>query len=112
MLTKTILNLQKTIKIGVRRSDLFTVSLAGPDPAFLQNFVNTLVSQYVESNISLKRDEAYGANRFLEEQLQSFKQKLEKAEDAISILGVVVCVQFRLRAQGGRQPGGLGQRWE
>ncbi|RLB68892.1 MAG: hypothetical protein DRH07_11825 [Deltaproteobacteria bacterium] len=79
-----IARLQKTIKIGVRGSDLFTVTLEGPDPAFVQNFVNTLVGQYVESNISLQRDEAYGANRFLEEQLQSFKQKLEKSEDAIT----------------------------
>ena len=79
-----IASLQKKIKIGVRGSDLFTVTLDGPDPVFVQKFVNTLVGQYVESNISLKRDEAYGANRFLEEQLQSFKQKLEKTEDAIT----------------------------
>ena len=79
-----IASLQKIIKISVRGNDLFTVTLAGPDPAFVQNFVNALVGQYVESNISLKRDEAYGANRFLEEQLQSFKQKLEKSDDAIT----------------------------
>ena len=79
-----IASLQKKIKIGVRGSDLFTVTLDGPDPVFVQKFVNTLVGQYMESNISLKRDEAYGANRFLEEQIQSFKQKLEKTEDAIT----------------------------
>ena len=75
--------LQEQIKINIRGKDLFIVSLIGGDPAFVQNFVNTLVGKYVEENISLKRDEAYGANRFLAEQINIFKKKLEKSEDAI-----------------------------
>lgn len=79
-----ISNLRKKIKINVSRGkDLFTVSLVAGDPLFAQNFVNTLVSKYVEESISAKRDESYGANRFLVEQLETFKNKLDQAETAI-----------------------------
>lgn len=66
-----------------RRMDRFTVSIVDEDPRFAQKFINTLVGLYVEENISAKRDETYGANRFLQEQIEIFKQKLEKAEDKI-----------------------------
>ena len=78
-----IANLQEQIKIRIRGEELFIVSLEGVDPAFVQNFVNTLVNKYVEENIASKRDEAYGANRFFEEQISSFKAKLEEADDKI-----------------------------
>ena len=78
-----ISNLRQETKISVRGSDLFTVSLIGKDPGFIQKYVNTLVGKYVEENTSSQREEAYGANRFLSEQIDAFKEKLEKAEDAI-----------------------------
>ncbi len=78
-----IAGLQNKIRIRVRGQDLFIVSLEGNDPGFIQNFVNTLINKYIEENIASKRDEAYGANRFLEEQISSFKAKLEEADDKI-----------------------------
>ena len=75
--------LKERTQIRVRGNDLFTVSLTGQDPAFIPKYINTLVGTYVEENISSKREEAYGANRFLEEQIDLFKGKLEKAEDDI-----------------------------
>lgn len=66
-----------------RRMDRFTVSIVDQDPRFAQTFINTLVGLYVEENISSKRDETYGANRFLQEQIEVFKGKLEKSEDKI-----------------------------
>lgn len=66
-----------------RRMDRFTVSIVDQDPRFAQKFINTLVGLYVEENISAKRDETYGANRFLQEQIEIFKTKLEASEDKI-----------------------------
>jgi len=81
---KYISDLMDRIKINVtRRMDRFTLSFVDKDPVFAQNFVNTLVGKYVEENISAKRDETYGANRFLKEQIETFKRKLEAAEDKI-----------------------------
>lgn len=79
-----IAGLQERVKISIRGKDLFIVSLIDGDQKFVQNFVNTLVSKYVEDNISSTREEAYGANRFLDEQIQAFKAKLEQADDAIT----------------------------
>ena len=78
-----ISNLIKRINLRIRGKELFTLSLVDRNPAFAQKFVNTLVGKYVEENISAKRDETYGANRFLGEQIEIFKQKLEAAEDKI-----------------------------
>lgn len=78
-----ILELTNRTNIRIRGQELFTVSLVDKDPAFAQSFVNTLVKKYVEENISSKRDETYGANRFLQEQIDLFKRKLDEAENAI-----------------------------
>ncbi len=75
--------LKERIGLRIKGEDLFIVSLVDIDPAFAQKFINTLVGKYVEENISAKRDETYGANRFLREQIEIFKGKLEKSEDAI-----------------------------
>ncbi len=75
--------LKKRTGISVRGQELFTVSLIDSDPAFAQTYVNTLVGKYVEENTSSKREETYGANRFLKEQIELFKNKLDVAEDTI-----------------------------
>ncbi len=81
---KYISNLRKRTLINLReKQGFFTISLIGNDPEFVQNYINTLVGKYVEENISSKRDETYGANRFLQEQIDLFKTKLDKSEDAI-----------------------------
>jgi polysaccharide chain length determinant protein (PEP-CTERM system associated) len=78
-----ITNLRERIMITVKGEELFIVSLIDSDPKFAQEFINTLVSKYVEENVSAKREESYGANRFLVEQLDTFKAKLDQAETAI-----------------------------
>ena len=71
------------IHLRIRGQELFIVTLVDKDPLFAQKFVNTLVGKYVEDNISSKREETYGANRFLGEQIETFKSKLEISEDKI-----------------------------
>ena len=81
---KYVSDLADRAKINVtKRMDRFTLSIVDGDPHFAQNFINTLVGLYVEENLSVKRDETYGANRFLQDQIDIFKQKLEAAEDKI-----------------------------
>lgn len=83
-----ISGLQRRTSINVQgRGDLFRLSLTDSNPVFARDFINTLVGTYVEENISAKREETYGASRFLDEQLALFKVRLDRAEDAI--------IQFR-----------------
>ena len=76
-------NLIKRTDVQVNRDELFIVSFTDSNPVFAQEYVNTLVKLYVEENLGGKRDETYGANRFLDEQLVHFKRKLDEAETAI-----------------------------
>ncbi len=73
--------------LRVRGQELFMVSIKDKSPRFARDYINTLVGKYVEENISAKREETYGANRFLAEQIEVFKGRLEAAEDKI--------IQFR-----------------
>lgn len=79
-----ISSLKERTIISVRGNDLFTVSLIGDDPNFIQKYINTLVGIYVKENISGNREEAYGVNRFLSEQIEAFKLKVDNAEDSIN----------------------------
>ncbi|KAF0221856.1 MAG: lipopolysaccharide biosynthesis [Geobacteraceae bacterium] len=74
---------QHNTQISIKGNDLFIVTYRDKDPRVAMNYVNTLVRKYVEENISGKREESYGANRFLTEQLNVFKEKLGKSENDI-----------------------------
>ena len=82
-LEEKITDYQNRTQINIKGSDLFIVSIQDPDPKLARDYINTLVRRYVEENISAKREETYGAGRFLTEQLSGLKEKLDKAEDAI-----------------------------
>ncbi len=64
-------------------NDLFTVAYRNASPRLARDYVNTLVRRYVEENLSEKREETYGANRFLAEQIKYFKEKLDNADAEI-----------------------------
>ncbi|RMG68023.1 MAG: chain-length determining protein, partial [Nitrospirae bacterium] len=80
---KLIEHLQEKTTIRARKEDMFEISYRNKDPKLAMDYVNTLVSTYIEENLSAKRDEAYGANRFLKEQIKFFKEKIDLAERKI-----------------------------
>ncbi|MDY0269706.1 XrtA system polysaccharide chain length determinant [Trichloromonas sp.] len=75
---------QETTEINLKGSDLFFVSFIDSDPQFAQIYINTLVNTYVEENLAAKREESFGANRFLSEQVAFYKKKLDDIEDEIN----------------------------
>jgi succinoglycan biosynthesis transport protein ExoP len=79
-LEEMITDYQKNTTINMSGNDLFTVSMIGPNPTIVTNYVNTLIRKYIEENLSAKREESYGAGRFLKEQLASLKEKIDKAD--------------------------------
>lgn len=82
-LESLVKDLQERTKVTMKDMDLFVVSFKDPDPKFASDYVNTLVRMYIEENISSKREEAYGANRFLSEQISFFKSKLDQVESEV-----------------------------
>ena len=76
---------QKKMEVKTREKEgLFVIAFRHDNPKFARDFVNTLIRRYIEENMASKREDAYGANTFLTEQIGSFKQNLEKSEDKIS----------------------------
>ncbi len=74
---------QDRTQISLRGNDLFFVSIVDSKPEFAKDFINALVNTYVEENLAAKREESFGANRFLSEQVAFYKKKLDEIEDKI-----------------------------
>ncbi|NOZ26222.1 MAG: chain length-determining protein [Nitrospirae bacterium] len=82
-LEEMIYDFQRRTSVKVKKSNLFIISFQDKDPRLARDYVNSLVRTYVNENITAKREEAYGASRFLKEQVAFFKEKLDRAEEAI-----------------------------
>ncbi|MBI5468414.1 MAG: chain length-determining protein [Deltaproteobacteria bacterium] len=78
-----ITDFQARTTINVRGNDMFIVSFTDTNPKLAMDYINSLVRNYVEENISAKREESYGANSFLKEQVALLKDKVNKGDDEI-----------------------------
>lgn len=78
-------DLTKRIMISYQeKQGVFRITLRDSDPAFASDFVNTLTRKYIDTNTSSKREESFEANKFLAEQIDSFKRRIDAADDAIN----------------------------
>ena len=77
---EVVKKLQRDTTVRVKDKNLFTISFTDSNPRTARDFVNALVRLYIEENTSSKRGESYDATKFLSEQIDTFKTKLEKAE--------------------------------
>jgi len=81
-LEKLIKSLQENTQIKIKdKEGLFIISFQDRNPKLARNYVNALVRRYIDENISSKREESYGATKFLSEQLGTFREKLQKSEE-------------------------------
>lgn len=65
------------------QENFFTVSYRGEDPRMVQAYVNTLVDKYIDTITGLKREDAYGASKFLSEQIEYYKDKIAGIEEKL-----------------------------
>jgi polysaccharide biosynthesis transport protein len=73
-------------KSGRKDVDFFTVSFRDRDPRRARDYVNNLVSRYIEENLSGKREDSFGANRFLLDQINHYKDAVAKLDTEIAML--------------------------
>ncbi len=79
-----ITELGKTLKIrGTGRDNLFTLSYEDTQPERAKRVVQSLVSIFVESGLGDKRKDTDSARRFIEEQIKTYEQRLEEAENRL-----------------------------
>ncbi len=75
---------EKTIIQMDARRDLFVISYRNASPTLARDYVNTLVRKYIEENTSSKREESTLATRFLADQIETFKKRIDAAEGLIN----------------------------
>ncbi|TVO62902.1 XrtA system polysaccharide chain length determinant [Denitromonas ohlonensis] len=79
-----IVELNKTLQIkGTGRDNLFTLSYEDTQPDRAKRVVQSLVSIFVESGLGDKRKDTDSARRFIEEQIKTYEQRLDEAENRL-----------------------------
>lgn len=71
------------IQLDEKRGIVF-LSFVDRDPKFARDLINTMAQVYIESNTASKRDESLDATRFLSEQIDSFKKRIDAVEEEIN----------------------------
>jgi polysaccharide chain length determinant protein (PEP-CTERM system associated) len=71
------------IKLDEKKG-VFFISFTDSDPRFARDLVNTLTQVYIETNTASKRDESLEATRFLAEQIESFKKRIDAVDEEIN----------------------------
>lgn len=72
-----------SIKLDEKRG-VFFISFVDSDPQFARDLVNTITQVYIESNTASKRDESLEATRFLADQIESFKKRIDAVDEEIN----------------------------
>lgn len=79
-----IAELTQKLKIrAVGRDDLYIISYEDGEPQRAKRVVQSLVSIFVESGLGDKRKDTDAARRFIEDQISSYEQRLEEAENRL-----------------------------
>jgi polysaccharide chain length determinant protein (PEP-CTERM system associated) len=81
--------MQKDIKIELptRKEEskgFFTIGYIGRDPNVVATVANRLSSQFIEENLKIREQQAVGTTQFLETEMITSKEKLDKLETAVS----------------------------
>jgi polysaccharide biosynthesis transport protein len=77
---RLIRNLRENISIKMRGTDIITVAFEGQDPKKAQEIVQTLSDIIIDGNLTSADLEANSAIRFIQQQLETYRQKLEESE--------------------------------
>src|SRR3989338_3887152 len=78
---RLIKRLRDKISIRMGGSQIITVSFEGPDPKKAQDIVQTLSDIIIGGTLTSQKVEASSAIRFIDEQLASYRTKLEGSEE-------------------------------
>lgn len=78
-------NIQLNVKSTGDRSGggYFTISYTGENPSVLAKVANKIASMFIEENLKFREQQAQGTVEFLESELSTTKEKLEKKEEIL-----------------------------
>lgn len=79
-----ISHLSKSIELlGAGRENLYTISYEDRDPAVAKKVVQALLTLFVESNLGNTRQDIASSQKFIDDQLKAYEDKLSAAENAL-----------------------------
>lgn len=77
-------DLMKTLTIkSTSRDNLYTLAYSDQDPDRAKRVVQSLASIFVESSLGDKRKDTDSAKKFIDDQIQIYRKKLEEAEERL-----------------------------
>jgi polysaccharide chain length determinant protein (PEP-CTERM system associated) len=80
-------NLRERVKINVSRArsqnDAFSISFRGSDPVITMKITNALASYFIDENLKLRESHASGTNVFLQDELSSTRDRLQRIEETL-----------------------------
>lgn len=77
-------SLMRTLYIqSVGRDNLYTIGFRDPNPAQARRVVQSLLSIFVDSGLSEKANDTGRAQRFIEDQIKAYAQRLTEAENRV-----------------------------
>jgi polysaccharide chain length determinant protein (PEP-CTERM system associated) len=65
--------------------NLYTISFIGKDPQRAKRVVQSLLTLFMEGSLGDQRTDSETARRFIDEQLQTYKEKMDAAENALTV---------------------------
>ena len=81
---RLIADLQTNTAVSFRDKEYFYVTFRYKDPIIAREYVNALVRNFIEQKVNSNRNETYEAGKFLGEQLEMFKGRIEEKESEIN----------------------------
>lgn len=82
--SQVVENLMREVRLGQRGGhNLYVISYAHVDPSTARNVVKTFMDMFVESSTGTKSDDVANAQRFIEEQIETYEKRLIEAEAAL-----------------------------
>jgi len=82
-LERLISRIRKNISLRMKSKDIVIISYRGQNPKSTQELVNTLGDILIQRNLSLQSEDTESAIDFINEQLNIYKEKLDKSEEAL-----------------------------
>lgn len=96
---RLIKDIRRNISLKLKGQDVIIISYRGKDPRATQDIINTLCDILIEKNVAAKTEEANTAIRFIKEQVEFYKKKLDTSEEKLRRFKELYALQIPLAKQ-------------
>jgi polysaccharide chain length determinant protein (PEP-CTERM system associated) len=81
---RIIADLSAKLQVSRDRNNFFTINYVDSDPALAYNVVQSVLNIFIESNLGTSRDDMAVTTRFLDDQIRSAEEEMERLEQELT----------------------------